>query len=701
MLFITVKSNPDNHTMAKILKSLIVVFILLIVVLAGIIYAIDVNQYKDEIISLVEENTGRDFTIDGDLEFAVSLIPKIGVEGVRLGNTDWGSNPVMARVGRFEAEISLLPLLRGNIQINRLILNDSEILLETDAEGNGNWLFSGSMQTETGAGSTNGDDASGLPPLNISEIRISGVTLTYRDGVTGEASVVVLDEISSSTGSFSEPTSLEARATYNAIPVSITATLGSLENLMANREYPVDIQAGLGEAEMGVSGKIMQPMQGSGVDVVVSFDVARLSLLNKLAKTELPDFGPVHFSGRIMPEGKLIRITEIQAQAGRSDLNGTITLHNEGPRPLLVADLHSRLIDLEPFSGDDETRDKTAPKKAKVFSDEPLPLESLASADAEIRLVIDRLQSSDVVLESTVLPLTLKNQRLAITTLKSGITGGSMTLDLILDAGKTPATITTDINISKLELGKLPKLEKDQSITGGITDIRISTRSSGNSVAAIMASMNGMILVDVGNGTMSNKKIDLVGADLITEAFSMLNPLAKKEDTSQLECAAVNINIKEGMALIDKGIALQTSKMYIVGDGKINLKTEALDMSIRPHSRQGIGIGGGALASLVKFGGTLANPKPVADAGAVLQAGVSVVSTGTAIASKGLSTLTGGQSGDAAAPLNPCDVALGRAAPATAAPASEPASDSTTVGDTVKGATDKVKGVLKGLFGGG
>ena len=41
----------------------------------------------------------------------------------------------MVKVGRFEVKVSLLPLLSGNIEVNRFILKDSDILIETDKNG--------------------------------------------------------------------------------------------------------------------------------------------------------------------------------------------------------------------------------------------------------------------------------------------------------------------------------------------------------------------------------------------------------------------------------------------------------------------------------------------------------------------------------------------------------------------------------------
>ena len=59
--------------MGKIIKILVVLGLLVVVALAGIIFTTDINQYKEQIVQVVKDNTGRDFEISGDLE--ISSLP--------------------------------------------------------------------------------------------------------------------------------------------------------------------------------------------------------------------------------------------------------------------------------------------------------------------------------------------------------------------------------------------------------------------------------------------------------------------------------------------------------------------------------------------------------------------------------------------------------------------------------------------------
>ena len=106
----------------KIGGGVVVVLIGVIVAGVAILGSMDFNQYKGLVAEQAKKATGRDLTIAGDLNLEISLNPAIAVDGVTFSNAEWGSKPEMAKVDRFAAEVSLIPLLSGQIVINRLLV---------------------------------------------------------------------------------------------------------------------------------------------------------------------------------------------------------------------------------------------------------------------------------------------------------------------------------------------------------------------------------------------------------------------------------------------------------------------------------------------------------------------------------------------------------------------------------------------------
>ena len=96
--------------MKKLFKIITVLLLLLLLAVAALIFTFDPNNYKDHIIELVEQQTGREFKIDGDINY--SLFPWIGLEleRVALGNAQGFSERAFAEIKRLDVKVMALPL---------------------------------------------------------------------------------------------------------------------------------------------------------------------------------------------------------------------------------------------------------------------------------------------------------------------------------------------------------------------------------------------------------------------------------------------------------------------------------------------------------------------------------------------------------------------------------------------------------------
>lgn len=685
--------SSKDSVMGKIIKILVVLGLVVVVALAGIIFTTDINQYKGQIVQVVKDNTGRDFEISGDLKLAPSLIPTVAVEGVSLGNASWAKEKNMLSVTKFEAQIALLPLLKKNIQVIKFILIEPNIHLETNSKGEGNWVLAtpASKEKESTADAT----PASLPGLAVNEVHIKNANISYIDGKTGETTELHIDEVTVNSESFSDPMSLFVKADVNGSPLELNGSLGSINNLLDNKDYPINIKGYIAGAEITIEGKLGQPIDAKGIDLFASLNIKELSSLNKLAGSELPEVGPIIFSGKISDTKSGYSVKSMAAQVMQYKVNGDVEIGLGGARPKLIANLATDSLDVSPFQGAPE---EEAVKKEKLFSSDPLPLDGIKSADIDLKFKAKKLITKDLTIDDLNLTLILNNGKLQITQNAKAV-GGTITADIKLDGsnGKS-ATLSNNIELKQIELGLIDAIKKKELLTGGKTDVSIKTNGSGTSVSKIMAGLNGKILIKVGNGHISNSALDVASADALTSTLSMLNPTgAEKEDGSTLECAVVNFNIKDGIATADKGIAISTNQINVIGSGNVNLKTEELDIGITPKAREGVGINMSQLAELVRLGGTLTNPTPKTDTKAALKAGLSA---GVAVATGGLSILAQGLLDKSGGDENPCEIALG-IAPQKEATAEKPAEDKSTVEkttDTVKDAASALGDKLKSLF---
>lgn len=752
--------------------------VVLVVVAVVVVKSIDFNTYRPFIVDRVKAATGRELTIRGNLDLQIGLSPAVVVKDVSFANAPWGSRPEMVKLGQFELEVALLPLIFRQIQVKRLVLVQPDILLETDAKGAGNWTF-GAPAAAPPPNQPTGEKT-GLLSVAVQKVRIEKGTLAYRDGKTKQTVTVALDHLDIEAKEITSPVSFDLAAAYNGKAFTLAGTVGALAELQApSRPFPLKLTLKAGGATVEVEGSVAKPMEAEGLDLKVLAKAPELADVAKFAGKQVPPIGPFALAAQVSGSPKALSVSGIDASAGKAEqilikatgavkdalnakgLNVVVALESKdlksaakafgvetpalpalsvtthvkdvqgafafeelkasvgkstlagsgavsvgGPRPKLVARLASPLLDLPELLPAGSTVQAKPPaaqtpaepsKDKRMFTADPLPLEVLKAADADLDVKIDRLVlPNKMPIEALVVRLVLTGGRLDIQPFSGRVGSGAIGGRLALDAssGKT-ATLATKIDAKGVDLGQLmQQTGHPDLVTGAKTDLAIDVRGGGGSVRDVMAGLNGDVLLVLGEGKINNKFIDFLGADLITQVVEKVNPFGKTDPQTDLKCGVIKFAVKDGMATTDRGIAFETSKMTMVSSGTANLKAETIDFSVRPNPRQSVGIGAGELVKLMRVRGTLAEPKVGIDE---LQAAKTAVSIGAGLATGGISTLAQGLLGGSTTDPNPCATALGKgptparggAAPATAAPAGKEAPK--------KGVG--VEQLIKGLFG--
>lgn len=670
---------------------------LLLLALAGIVLAIsigmavfiatfDANQYKETLITLVKQQTGRDFFIEGDLYLAPSLIPTMAVEGVGLGNADWGTQPLMLSISRMEAQIALLPLLRGDIFISRLILNEPVIHLQLGPDGRGNWQFREAvMDTEAIDAVTRQYE---LPGLDINDVLVEQAVITYQTPDREAIQQFNIERLSVHADGTGQPLHINLRAAYEDHRVHAEGTLGSLQALRSDQSFPINVTATVGHVRARLDGTIEQPSRLAGITLDIHAEADSLAELGKLAGRPLPALKPASLAGQLMVEPDSYRVQNLDIHMGDSVVRGSSTLRMIDGHPQLEAELQAQRLDLLPFQPD-----KSQQKSSRVFSTEKFDLSGLRAIDVNIGIQADTVLTRTAALEKLSAKIALHQGKLSVTPLSAGVAGGQMNGDITLDASGNIPALNARLELKNILPAELPAIQEKNLIREGRTHISFNGHGRGDSPAAIAGNLTGRLLVETGRGQLLSRTADLAGGDLLFSAFQMLNPLAEREATSQLVCGVLNFHIKEGIATADKGIALQTDKVNVLGSGVIDLRTEALDIRVRPRAREGVGIGLGTLSDSVYIRGTLANPTPAADAAGIARTAATV---GGAVATGGLSLIARGLFDRAVASDTPCAVALGHAEAQTTR--EKPAADEKD-SSVLEKATDEVRGMFRGLFG--
>ncbi len=121
------------------LYAVIGLFALLLAAATLISVIFDPNDYRDDIAAAVQEQTGRELTIEGDIR--LSFLPWLGLEigRVTLADRDGFHEDPFLEVEGVDAAVRLLPLLWGQLETRLITIEAPVARLMIDEDGEANW----------------------------------------------------------------------------------------------------------------------------------------------------------------------------------------------------------------------------------------------------------------------------------------------------------------------------------------------------------------------------------------------------------------------------------------------------------------------------------------------------------------------------------------------------------------------------------
>lgn len=349
----------------------------------------------------------------------------------------------------------------------------------------------------------------------------------------------------------------------------------------------------------------------------LSMEAESLPRLGVLIDKELPDGGPLNIVGKAHAKPGEYRVDEFLVTMGESEIGADLAYilptQADSGRPKLAGQVSIKNLDITPLlaSGRDETElttgdpgaaDKSAAEPAdkkpssdkKLFSSTPISVGVLHKYDIDLKVAATNVTLRDGFNIDGSTSATLDNGLLTLGPLDiRGKTGGVGEGLIVVNARDPVATLAVSLDFENLVSPRF----------GGLFDLDADLDGRGESMAALMGSLNGRFIASLEDVELKKSAMTKFGAGL----FSRINPLGN--DATMLECAIARFEVKDGMADVTRKLAAQTTEVTWFGSGEINLKTEELDLGIHPKPRGALSsLTDLGLAKLIHIGGTLAEP---------------------------------------------------------------------------------------------
>lgn len=612
----------------KILGALLGVLVLLIVAAVVIVPAVvDPNDYKGEIITKVQEQTGRTLQINGDLK--LSVFPWLGVEigGLKLSNAQGFGDQPFAAVTHAAVRVKLMPLLSSRVEVDTIGLEGLELNLAKNSKGASNWddLARGAEAKESGPDDKKGGEQAGMAAFTVGGIDVRQARVTWDDRASGQHFTV--SNFSLSTGAINqgEPVALEMgmQLESKSPPLTIGAEMAGTLNLdqAAGELRIADLRLQLNAAgEMLPGGKsaatieaaVVAALNGQSVTVdrlkvtsgnlvlsgglkgsaldsqpLISGNVklAELNLRQWLSSQgiTLPETADTEVLTRLSgdigfrAEGTVTRLEKLSLSLDDTLITGSATLRGAA----VAFGLEIDAIDLDRYLPPAQEGAAAPATSAKASGDEELlPVKMLRQLDLNGKLKIGRLVINKLLAEQLEVTVKAGKGKLElgqkVGRFYEGSYQGVATVDV---SGKVPL-VGTENSLSKLSAGPLIKdLTGEDRFDGkGMFNARLNGR--GNSVNAIKKTLAGTLDFRFENGSVKGFNL----AQSIRDAKAKFSggtaekPLEDAQtDFSELGATAV---IKEGV-LTSNDLLAKSPYLRVTGAGQVDLVSESLDYKVK------------------------------------------------------------------------------------------------------------------------
>jgi len=554
-------------TALKAIGGVAVLLIATVVAGVAVLKSTDFNRFKGDLDRLVQDATGREFTIGGDLDLNISLNPTLSVTDVTFANADWGRKQPMMTMQRLDAQVALLPLFSGKLDVDYIVLDGIDLLLQTDGKGLANWEFEAAV---------NGGDAQAVErggiALNpqVRDVRLQNIHVTYVDGATGAELTGDLERADFSADSTNSPLKGDLNAVINGVEVRADAVLGSLGQLIAREgaAFPVHLKISASGLSAEIIGSVEQPSAGMTVDARVMMSADGTATLAKLSGAPLPELTGVELRANVKGGGTAYSFQGLDLKAGNSDFQGNADIDLGGKRPKVVAKLSSNILYPKELVGLKSDTTKVSAKSTSLFTTEPLPFDLLSTLDADVTYSAKRVSAEPVRMSDVRADVKLTNGRLVLNPLRATVEGGRFTARVTLNGSAKTPSVRLRASFRGLDAGALAALAGQGRVVSLKLDGEVDVKGDGASTQAIMGGLDGTTNVIGRSGEIFDKRFN----DLI-------------KDASKITCTVAKLPIVNGVATAET-VMLDTDGILVTVTGNVDLGGERLHLTVNTDAKK-------------------------------------------------------------------------------------------------------------------
>lgn len=561
----------------------------LVVLGLGLGAMVPADRVAQAVSAQFEAMTGRKLQLEG--EVTPRLWPSLGITTgpVRVANAEWSeSDAPLFQAQGLSIDVNFGALLGGEVRILGLSADQPEINLERNAEGAVNWDFA------AGTGGGAGSVPAPATGFTLDEGRITGGAIRYTDRQSGRE--IALDGVDAtlSIPDFNGPFTLAVSGLSRGQPVALDLSGGVFSAFALGRVVPTTASLTAGGTTIGFEGRGgYSPLVAEGA---LSADLGDLPALGALTGATLSRPSPGLGQDRLQITGTLtldgsgtVFLRGAEITADQNQLKGDLDLLPGEARPLLKGTLAAGPIVVG--AGSDEAAGGAVASEG--WSEDEMDVSALGTLDAEVALSAPSLDLGTLTLGPTRALVTVERARAVIDIREMQAYGGQVSGDFVVN-GRGGLSVGGRLKFAGLQTQPLFADLAGWDRLDSTTDAELEFLGVGNSIAAIMKSLEGQGSLELGRGEL--RGIDIAGM------LRNLDPGFVGEDQkTPFDGLAGTFTIAAGV-LSNGDLKLVAPYVTASGSGDLDLGERRLNYRLRPTALAAEDGTGGVMVPLLITG---------------------------------------------------------------------------------------------------
>ena len=517
--------------------------------------------------------TGRSLEFGGEVR--PSFFPLLGATAsrVQIGNPEWAGTGPMLRAEEMEIGLDLMALLRGDIRIERVVMQSPQLHVVRDAEGRFNW--------DGIAGEPSSDTTAERRPsraISLTEARLENASVLFQDAMSntehrleGVEAVLRLPERA-------DLATIDAQGRLNGQAFQISARTENASDVLAGAPSPVALEGTVAGASVTFAGQL--GLHGPVLDGRLDAQIPALQPLMQMAGQSggaLPaNYLPLAVAGQVelFSDGRLAA-REAQFRAGGLRLVGALELMPGADRPRLRGQLSGDVLDLrsaapQATGGQGQSR--------QGWSRAVIDASALALFDADLSLTLGGLRTDIATLGRTRLDLDLDRARAVFGFREAALFGGQLTGEFVMN-NRSGLSVGGNMQLRGIDLLPLLTELADYRRLQGAGDLDLQFLGVGNDLDTIMNSLHG-------EGRLALSQGEIIGFDLAGMLRNLDMSYMGEGNRTVYQSVTGSFTLSEGV-LRNDDLRLEATRFSVTGRGQVGIGARTLDYRLVPAALRG------------------------------------------------------------------------------------------------------------------